>query len=132
MTEGTGNAANDFDYDFDGLPNLIEYLLGLDPTVYDSEGAVSAEVSDVGGTDYLTLTFDRDLAATGVSLSVRATSCIGTYRQNNKNCFTQSFTAPITQSRGGSRSQLCFTQMRQCFTHFLWCVGTKKWGQMPP
>lgn len=76
-TENTGNAAHDFDYDFDGLPNLIEYLLGSDPTVYDSEGAVTAEVTDVAGTDYLALTFDRDLEATGVTLSVRATSDLG-------------------------------------------------------
>lgn len=73
-TEATGNAANDFDYDFDGLPNLVEYLLGLDPTVYDSDGAVTAAVTDDGGMDYLSLTFDRDLNATGVTLLVRSTS----------------------------------------------------------
>ncbi len=73
-TESTGNAANDFDYDLDELPNLVEFLLGLDPTVYDSTGAVTADITDVGGMDYLTLTFDRDLEATGVNFSVRATS----------------------------------------------------------
>jgi|GEM_PF-2109831 len=76
-TVSIGDAANDFDYDFDGLPNLVEFLLGLDPTVYDFEGAVTAEVTDVGGMDYLALTFDRDLEATGVTLSVRATSDLG-------------------------------------------------------
>jgi len=73
-TEGTENAANNFDHDFDGLPNLIEFLLGLNPTVYDSKGAVSVDITDLGGMDYLTLTFDRDLEATGVNLSVRASS----------------------------------------------------------
>ncbi|MGJ8652536.1 MAG: hypothetical protein ACSHX8_04635 [Opitutaceae bacterium] len=73
-TESTGNAANDFDNDLDGVANLIEFLLGLDPTVYDSDGAVIADITDVSGMDYLTLTFDRDLTASGVNLSVRATS----------------------------------------------------------
>jgi hypothetical protein len=71
------NAANNFDYDFDGLPNLVEYLFGLNPTVFDSEGALTAFVTDVEGVDYLSLTFDRDLGATGVSLTVRATSDLG-------------------------------------------------------
>ncbi len=30
---GTGNAANDFDYDNDGLPNLVEYAMGTDPKI---------------------------------------------------------------------------------------------------
>jgi hypothetical protein len=75
--ESIGNAANDFDYDFDGLPNLVEYLLGLNPTVFDSEGAVTAVVTDVGGMGYLALTFDRDLEATGITFAVRATSDLG-------------------------------------------------------
>lgn len=75
--ESLGNAENDFDFDLDGLPNLIEFLLGLDPTVYDSENAVMVEVADVGGMDYLTLTFNRNVDATGVTLSVRATSDLG-------------------------------------------------------
>jgi len=77
MSQSSGNAANHFDFDSDGLPNLVEFLLGLDPTVYDSEGAVTAAVSDVDGLDYLTLTFDRDLEAIGVNVSVRATSDLG-------------------------------------------------------
>ena len=77
MIGSAGIAANDFDQDFDGLPNLVEYLLGLNPTAFDSEGAVSAVVTDVEGIDYLSLTFERDLEATGVTLTVDATSDLG-------------------------------------------------------
>lgn len=75
--ESIGTTANDFDYDLDGLPNLVEFLLGLDPTVHDSEGALIVDIVDVSGMDYLTLTFERNLDATGVTLSVRATSDLG-------------------------------------------------------
>ncbi|MEP4076445.1 chondroitinase-B domain-containing protein [Haloferula sp.] len=71
-TEGTGDAANDFDFDVDGLENLVEYALGLNPTVPDSEGALTPAKTDVDGDDYLTLTFTRDLTATGVNLSILA------------------------------------------------------------
>ncbi|MGJ8639324.1 MAG: chondroitinase-B domain-containing protein [Opitutaceae bacterium] len=73
-TEATGLTANDADFDGDGIKNLIEYSLGLDPTSTDSSDVFISEIAEVEGFDYLTLTFTRDLTASGVTLSVEAGS----------------------------------------------------------
>ncbi len=55
-SDNAGLAANDADFDGDGLLNLIEYALGSNPTVAgDGAGAVS--IGQAGG--YLTLTFSH-------------------------------------------------------------------------
>ena len=49
------------DSDGDGIPNLGEYLLGLNPLVVDTSHIVTLQ--DIGGTDYLTLGYSPDLDA---------------------------------------------------------------------
>lgn len=66
-----GDAAADADPDGDGLPNLLEYALGLDPLTPDSAGAVT-----LGKTEdnlYLTLMFNR-IADPDLVYTVEATN----------------------------------------------------------
>lgn len=47
------------DFDGDGLPNLVEYALGLDPTKSTAAALPRQAVENVDGGDFLTLTFTR-------------------------------------------------------------------------
>jgi fibronectin-binding autotransporter adhesin len=60
-----GLSAPGDDPDKDGLPNLVEYGLDLDPTVPDAghANAPVATVVNVSGTDYLAITFKRPVNA---------------------------------------------------------------------
>ena len=58
-TENTGDAANTFDKDGDGLANVLEYLLGSNPTLSSQFGDVS--VSQVGSN--LVLKYSRKKAS---------------------------------------------------------------------
>lgn len=58
-TDNTGDAANTFDKDGDGLANILEYLLGSNPTLSGEFGDVS--VSQVGSN--LVLKYSRKKAA---------------------------------------------------------------------
>lgn len=49
------------DPDFDGIPNLLEFALNLAPKTSTSNGLPTAIIQNVGGTNYLTLTFKRRL-----------------------------------------------------------------------
>ncbi|CAN5777511.1 hypothetical protein BH11VER1_BH11VER1_22360 [soil metagenome] len=49
------------DPDFDGISNLLEFALNLAPKTPGSSGLPTAVVQNVGGTNYLTLTFKRRL-----------------------------------------------------------------------
>jgi uncharacterized delta-60 repeat protein len=44
-TSNSGDAANDFDFDKDGLVNLLEFAFGQNPTLAESRTAPSGEVS---------------------------------------------------------------------------------------
>lgn len=60
QTENTGNAADDFDFDGDGLTNLMERAFGttpIDPT--GPIGRPKGELMEVSGDRYLTLTYRR-------------------------------------------------------------------------
>src|SRR5262249_11184134 len=46
------------------IPNFLEYAFGLNPLAYSSDGAPSASISNVTGTNYLAMTFRRATNAT--------------------------------------------------------------------
>jgi hypothetical protein len=54
------------DPDGDGIPNLMEYALGLEPRQPDQTGLPFAKIMD----DYFTLTYNRRKGATDLSLVV--------------------------------------------------------------
>jgi poly(beta-D-mannuronate) lyase len=71
-TENSGAAANAADPDQDGIRNLFEFAFGRDPNTPDAGAITIPGQANLAGQDYLTLTFTRDLAATGVGLTVQA------------------------------------------------------------
>ena len=68
-----GNAADSADPDNDGLPNLVEYVLGTAPTNSASRYQLPGGFLKEGGTNYLSITFPRRRYA-GVSCVVEAVS----------------------------------------------------------
>ena len=61
------------DPDYDGIPNLLEYALGLDPNQTSVSGLPVCSSS--GG--YLAFTFNRQKRATDITYSVEATDDLG-------------------------------------------------------
>jgi hypothetical protein len=60
-----------FDYDHDGLSNLMEYGLGLNPTVADLAGLPVVSLKNYGGTHYLSMTFHRSSLASDLTYTVQ-------------------------------------------------------------
>ena len=60
--------------DFDGIPNLIEYALGSNPSVPGVAALPAVTINDYGGTEYLVITFNRSSVATDLTYTVEATS----------------------------------------------------------
>ena len=61
------------DPDRDGIANLLEYALGLDPNQSSASGAPLCSTSGA----YLTLAFNRQKSATDITYSVKATGDLG-------------------------------------------------------
>ena len=57
-----------------GISNLMAYALGLDPYTATVSSLPTVDCISVSGTDYLTLSFDRNAAATDISYIVQGTS----------------------------------------------------------
>lgn len=72
---GTPAAADTADWDGDGILNLLEYAIGLDPRTADAGGLPAAGKS--GG--YLTLSFVPNAAATDVSYVVESSTDLVTW-----------------------------------------------------
>ena len=69
---GTGVATILGDNDGDGIPNLIEFALGLDPTsATDTSGVMQTQTANVNGNDYLTFTYAQRKDATGLTYTVQ-------------------------------------------------------------
>ena len=66
----SGSTADTADPDGDGVPNLLEYALGLDPSQANSTGLPVLR-TDAG---HLTLTFNRAAGATDLTYIVEATN----------------------------------------------------------
>jgi glycosidase len=72
--DDSGNGADLFDASGDGLPNLIKYALGLDPTKTAVSGLPSASTAN----GFLNLTFIRRKDAVDITYRVEATGDLGT------------------------------------------------------
>jgi hypothetical protein len=70
------NAAPDADPDADGLKNLVEYGLNLNPTVTDSAAAISTALDSNGK---LSLTFFRARSATELTYTVQASADLASW-----------------------------------------------------
>ena len=58
------------DPDNDAIPNLLEYAFALDPLVASTTGLPAGNLTDIGGTNFLTLTFHRPTSATDLTYTV--------------------------------------------------------------
>jgi hypothetical protein len=67
-----GDAANGADPDQDGLANLLEYAVGLDPTHPDSAPSLAPVVAHAEGADWFACEFFRNTNATDLTYSVEA------------------------------------------------------------
>ena len=63
-----------FDYDGDGLSNLLEYGLSLNPAIAGLNGLPIVTLKDYSGTKYLSMTFNRSVLATDITYIVQASS----------------------------------------------------------
>ena len=63
--ENASIAGDNDDPDADGLVNMMEYFLGTDPNVRNSESATSIGYYTENGTDYVSFVFQRELTALG-------------------------------------------------------------------
>lgn len=61
------------DPDGDGMPNLVEYALGLDPNDSARTGFPAVSVVEIGGQHYAAVNYSRPRAATDVTTEVLAT-----------------------------------------------------------
>ena len=67
------------DEDDDGLTNLLEFGVGFNPTVYDTEDAFISGTEDVEGTTYFTLTYRQNLDAVPFNVfAVERSTDVGT------------------------------------------------------
>jgi hypothetical protein len=73
-TANAGDAASDADPDGDGLPNLLEYAFGLDPTQADPAGQLVPVVLRQDGEDWFACEFLRNTNATDLTFRIQATS----------------------------------------------------------
>lgn len=69
-TANTGDAADEFDFDGDGLVNLLEYGLVLSPV--ERSAAPTAEIVSYAEGDRLRMILQRDPARTDVTIEVQA------------------------------------------------------------
>jgi reprolysin-like metallo-peptidase family M12B/putative Ig domain-containing protein len=74
-----GNAALLFDYDSDGIVNLMEYALLQNPTLASVAGLPAVIIKNYAGTKYLSITFTRSSVATDLTYTVQGSSDLMTW-----------------------------------------------------
>ncbi len=72
-------SGDDADPDGDGFTNLAEFALGLGPRRPDTAPAWNTAVQNIGGTDYLTLTFKRRAPALDLAYTVQSSGDLATW-----------------------------------------------------
>jgi len=69
-----GVSGNNADPDNDAIPNLLEYAFALDPLAASDAGLPTGHLTEIGGTNYLTLTFQRPAGAVDLTYTVLVAS----------------------------------------------------------
>lgn len=100
------NAALTFDYDRDGIPNLMEYALGLNPTVANRAGLPVVILKSYGGPLFLSMTFTRSAVATDLTYIVEGSPDLTSW----SNC--------ATSTAGGAMQGPGFVTERAVGTNF--------------
>ena len=67
-------AGDNADPDRDAIPNMLEYAFALDPLVASNQGLPAGSLTTNGGTNFLTLTFQRPASATDLTYRVLVSS----------------------------------------------------------
>jgi hypothetical protein len=67
---GSANAPMLGDVDHDGMAELLEYAFGLDPQTPDPGGPITS-LMNISGTNFLAVTFTRDLTASDATVTVQ-------------------------------------------------------------
>ncbi len=67
------------DPDGDGIPNLLEYALNLDPRAARTTGLPTVGQTMLGGQQYLTLTYTQVMGATGITYLPQASGDLSTW-----------------------------------------------------
>ena len=75
-TSNSGAAADNADPDNDGLPNLLEYAFGLNPTNSDQDWTLSALLIHTNSADWLACSFLRNTNAADLTFSVQASESL--------------------------------------------------------
>ncbi|HJT81729.1 MAG TPA: zinc-dependent metalloprotease family protein [Chthoniobacterales bacterium] len=76
---GSFDAAWNNDNDRDGISNLAEYGLTLNPTIADVSALPVVSIRNYGGTNFLSMTFHRSAAATDLTYRVQVSSDLVTW-----------------------------------------------------
>ena len=77
-TLGSGSAADNSDPDGDGIPNLLEYAFGLDPTQCDYGAQLRSLVIRTNNANWFGCSFPRNTNATDVSFGVQVADSLTT------------------------------------------------------
>ena len=77
-TNNAFSAANSADPDGDGIPNLLEYASGLNPTNPDADRLVSPVMLHTNNADWFGCSFRRNINATDLTFHVQVTSILST------------------------------------------------------
>jgi hypothetical protein len=75
-TNDTATAANDADPDTDGLPNLVEYALGLDPTRADNPSQLIPFLTQTNQAYWFGVTFPRNTNALDLTFHVQTSDSV--------------------------------------------------------
>ena len=89
-TNNSGNAADDFDYDKDGLVNLLERAFGTHPADSNDHYTPNESVLNLSGSEYLAITYRRLKDGTG-STGVNYTADGLTYTVEASTSLTQAW-----------------------------------------
>lgn len=72
----SGDGADNFDFDRDGLPNLLEYALGTSPRDAASANLPEPSFVTIAGARYLTLSISRPPGVSGINYIVELSSTL--------------------------------------------------------
>ncbi len=86
------------DPDGDGIPNLMEYALGLNPKVPSLSGLPVAGIQNIGGTSYLAMSYKEVLYNTDISYTVQVSGDLTTW--NSGPGFTKVVGSPVDNGDG--------------------------------